>query len=555
MHFQDMPYARVTYEELEGRYQELIRDFRAADDAAACLEVLRRRSQLRADMTPIDLCYIRHDMNVNDPFYAAEQAYYDEIGPRLSDLSSQLDRLIVTSPYRADMEAAVGSLAMTMMEEGLRSFDSRLIPLAQEENELRSRHNLLISNASVLWEGKQVKRTLMTPLAQSSDRETRKRAALAASDSWEAQRDELETLYARLVDNRRRQAEILGFDSYTDLSYHLMCRIGYGPGEVSRFREQVKRHLVPLLAELEEKRRVRLGLEHLYFYDKGVCFPNGNPVPQGDTAACLAATREMYTRLSPETAEFIAFLLDNGLYDVEVRDGKRSGGYMMPLEKYRAPFIFANFDGTSENAYIMCHEGGHAFQAYLKRDEPVRERCGYTSEAAETHSMSMEFFTWPYMELFFGDRAEDYRRMHLENALFLIARECLQDEFEQLVYDQPDLPPQARNRLWRRLEQEYFPFYDYSGNPNLEQGCGWQRIIHIFQWPFYAIDYALAQVCALQYCRWMEEDFPAAWQSYLELCRRTGSLNFPELVREAGLQDPFAEETLSTLVSWLRRKV
>lgn len=156
-------------------------------------------------------------------------------------------------------------------------------------------------------------------------------------------------------------------------------------------------------------------------------------------------------RLSPETAEFIAFLLGNGLYDVEVRDGKRSGGYMMPLEKYRVPFIFANFDGTSENAYIMCHEGGHAFQAYLKRDEKIRERCRYTSEAAETHSMSMEFFTWPYMELFFGDRAEDYRRMHLENALFLIDRECLQDEFEQLVYEQPDMPPQARNRLRRRL--------------------------------------------------------------------------------------------------------
>lgn len=206
-----MPYTRVTYEELEGRYQELLRDFQAATDGTACLEVLRRRSQLQADMTPIDLCYIRHDMNINDPFYAAEQSYYDEIGPRLSDLSSQLDRLIVTSPYRADMEAVVGSLAKTMMEEGLRSFDSRLIPLAQEENELRSQHNQLTSNTAVLWEGEQIKRTLMISLTQSSDRETRKRAPLAVSDSWEAQRSELENLYARLVDNRRRQAEVLGF--------------------------------------------------------------------------------------------------------------------------------------------------------------------------------------------------------------------------------------------------------------------------------------------------------------------------------------------------------
>ena len=548
-----MPYRRVTFEEIEQRYLELIRDFQAATDAAACVDVLRRRDQLNADMTPMELCYVRHDMNVNDPFYAAEQSYYDGIGPRISDLSCQLDRLIVTSPFRAELEKTTGRLATAMMEENLRGSDSRLIPLATEENELLSRHNSLTSNAVVQWEGKPVKRNLMTAWTQSRDRETRRRAASAVSDSWQAQRGELEALYGQLVDNRSRQAKILGLNSYVELSYHRMFRIGYGPEEVGRFRDQVKRHLVPLLRELDEKRRERLGLDHLYSYDCGVSFPDGNPVPRGDTAACLEATREMYARLSPETAEFIGFMMDNGLYDVDVRDGKRGGGYMMTFEKYRAPFIFANFDGTSENAYIMCHEGGHAFQAWLKRDEDVRDRCSYTSEAAETHAMSMEFFLWPYMELFFGDRAEDYRRMHLERAIRLVARECLQDEFEQLVYEQPDMSPEARNRLWQRLEREYCPCDDHTGNPNLEQGCGWQRIPHVFQWPFYAIDYALAQVCALQYCQWMHQDRSAAWQSYLDFCRRTGALTFPELVRAAGLKDPFAEDTLSGLVDWLRR--
>ena len=548
-----MPYRRVTFEEIEQRYLELIRDFQAATDAAACVDVLRRRDQLNADMTPMELCYVRHDMNVNDPFYASEQAYYDGIGPRISDLSCQLDRLIVTSPFRAELEKTTGRLATAMMEENLRGSDSRLIPLATEENELLSRHNSLTSNAVVQWEGKPVKRNLMTAWTQSRDRETRRRAASAVSDSWQAQRGELEALYGQLVGNRSRQAKILGLNSYVELSYHRMFRIGYGPEEVGRFRDQVKRHLVPLLRELDEKRRERLGLDHLYSYDCGVSFPNGNPVPRGDTAACLEATREMYARLSPETAEFIGFMMDNGLYDVDIRDGKRGGGYMMTFEKYRAPFIFANCDGTSENAYIMCHEGGHAFQAWLKRDEDVRDRCSYTSEAAETHAMSMEFFLWPYMELFFGDRAEDYRRMHLERAIRLVARECLQDEFEQLVYEQPDMSPEARNRLWQRLEREYCPCDDHTGNPNLEQGCGWQRIPHVFQWPFYAIDYALAQVCALQYCQWMHQDRSAAWQSYLDFCRRTGALTFPELVRAAGLKDPFAEDTLSGLVDWLRR--
>lgn len=217
-----------------------------------------------------------------------------------------------------------------------------------------------------------MKRSLMTPFLQSSDRETRRRASLAVSESWEEQREELEEIYSLLMDNRTRQAAMLGFSGYTEMSFCLMHRIGYDQSDVRRFREQVKQYLVPLHVQLEERRRKRLGLEKLYFYDSGVFFLNGNPRPLGDTAACLAATREMYTRMSPETAGFIAFLLDNGLYDVEIRDGKRGGGYMTFFEKYRAPFIFANFDGTSENAYIMCHEGGHAFQGYLKRDEELR---------------------------------------------------------------------------------------------------------------------------------------------------------------------------------------
>lgn len=552
--FQDMPYRRVTYEEVEQRYGELIRDMQAAPAGADCLEVLRRRGQLLDDMTSMELCYVRHDMDVNNAFYAAEQDYYNEIGPKLTDLSNQFDRVLLSSPHRDDLEKALGRQAITMMELAQQGFDSRLIPLAQEENELLNQHNQLASNAAALWEGKPVKLNRMAPYLKSPDRETRRRAYLAVSASREGLRKELEEIYSRLVDNRTRQAKLLGLPGYTELSYRLMCRIGYGPEDVRRFREQVKRYLVPFHIRLEERRRKRLGLEKLYIYD-GVCFPNGNPKPLGDTQASLEATREMYTRLSPETAEFIAFLLDNHLYDVEIRDGKRGGGYMTFFEKYRAPFIFANFDGTSENAYIMCHEGGHAFQGYLKRDEALRERRGSTSESAETHAMAMEFFAWPYMELFFGERAEDYRAMHLEEAVRLIISQCQQDEFQQLVYDAPDMTPQERNGLWARLDRAYWPTRDYDGDQYQLAGCGWQRIPHMFQWPFYAIDYALAQMCALQYLRWMDEDRGGAWQSYLAFCRQTGTQSFPQLVRSAGLDDPFQEGTLCQLIDWLQTRL
>ena len=189
-----MPYRRIGFEEIERRYRELIRDFQAATDEAACMDVLRRRDALHADMTPMELCYVRHDMDVNDAFYASEQAYYDEIGPRVNDLSSRMDALIVKSPFRGELDAINGGLAMAMMEEGLRGSDSRLIPLATEENELLSRYNRLTSDATVQWEGRAVKRNLMTTWTQSQDWETRRRAALAVSASWEEQRAELEAL-------------------------------------------------------------------------------------------------------------------------------------------------------------------------------------------------------------------------------------------------------------------------------------------------------------------------------------------------------------------------
>lgn len=555
MKFNDMPYKRITYEEAEQRYQKLMEDLRNAKEPVEVLDILKRRRRLNDDLTPMELCYVRHDMDVNDSFYAAEQDYYDEIGPKLSDLSNQLDKLLLDSPHRPYLEKLLGHQAITIMEEQQRGFDSRLIPLTQEENNLLSRYNQLVSNACVLWNGKQVHRSLMSSETNSADRETRKKASLAVSDSWEAQRKELEEIYDKLVHNRHLQARTLGFTSYVELSYHRMYRIGYGPENVAELREQVKKHLVPLITQLEDRRRARLGLEHLCFYDSGIFFPAGNPKPLGSTEECLETTRRMYTDLSPETAEFIGFLLDNRLYDVEIRDGKRGGGYMTFFEKYRAPFIFANFDGTSENAYIMCHEGGHAFQAYLKRGEEMREQCSLTSEAAETHAMAMEFFAYPYMELFFGERAEDYRTMHLEDALRLIARECEQDEFQQIVYEHPDMTAQDRNALWARLEKEYSPSKDYTGNPNLEAGCGWQRIPHMFLWPFYAIDYALAQLVALEYYHWMNEDKAGAWQSYLNFCRETGTKSFPELIESAGLKNPFAEETLTELADWLEKQM
>lgn len=555
MNFNDLSYRRITFEEIEQRYQELFQKIKEISSEEGCITVLKSRYELLRYMTPMELCCIRHDMNVNDPFYTEEQAYYDEIGPKVAELSNQFDRLLAESPFARGFEKIVGTFAWSLIRMNLKCHDSRLIPLEQEENALMNRGSMLLANGKAEYDGRMVSRNALSMEQQSPDRETRRRVFRAIDASWEEQREALESLFDDLVKNRDRQARTLGCQSYVEMSYLRMNRIGYTKEDVRAFREQVKKHVVPVAAALHERRRKRLGLAHLYTYDSRISFLEGNPVPLGDDNFCLEMTRRMYGSLSPETKEYIDFLLDHGFYDVEVRDGKCGGGYCSQLEAYRAPFIFANFDGTSENAYIMCHEGGHAFYFYLKRDEEVREHGWYTSEGAETHAMSMEFFLAPYMELFFGERAEDYRRMHLENAVSLIIYECQQDEFQQIIYERPQLTGRQRNEVWARLEKEYFPFREYT--PEEQQGLGsrWQRIIHMYQYPFYAIDYALAQVCALEYYQWMKQDFEGAWNSYLTFCKKTGYLSFPETVRAAGLGSPFEEESIKNLMVWLQTQL
>lgn len=555
MHFNDMPYRRVTFEEIEARYQALFERIRTLRGREDCLPAMEAYYRLLDDMTPMDLCYVRHDMDLNEAFYAGEQRYYDEIGPRIGDLSNQLEGLLLNSPYSACFEELMGSFAFDLMRCSRESRDSRLIPLEQQENTLSGRYSVVTANAKAEYEGAVVSRSSLAAKQQSPDRETRRRATAAVAASWAEQREELEELFHELVQNRDKQAKLLGYPNYVKLAYLRMERIGYTSEDVSRFREQVKESLVPVAAAIHEQRKKRLGLEHLYSFDSPLNFPNGNPVPLGDTEFCLESTREMFRKLSPETGEFIDFLMDNGLYDVKPRDGKRSGGYCMYLSAYRAPFIFANFDGTHENAYIMSHEGGHAFYAYLKREEKIRERCGYTSEMAETHAMAMEFFVAPYMELFFGSRAEDYRRMHLESAVSRIIYQCQQDEFQQIIYEHPELSKEERNGVWEKLEQSYFPFREYTEEEKQRIGRRWQCIPHLYHWPFYAIDYGLAQVCALEYARWMDEDKDGAWQSYLRFCRASGNMNFPEALKAAGLESPFEVGCLTHLVDWLQKRL
>ena len=220
---------------------------------------------------------------------------------------------------------------------------------------------------------------------------------------------------------------------------------------------------------------------------------------------------------------------------------------MTYLPKYKAPFILANFNGTSGDVDVITHECGHAFQGYISSKDPIREHADITMETAEIHSMSMEFFTEGWMQLFFGGRSADYVDMHLEDAASFIPYGCMVDEFQHIVYEQPDLTPEQRKQAWLGLEKKYRPYLDITGIPYIEEGTRWQYQMHIYESPFYYIDYCLAQTVALGFLIAMHKDYDKAFDKYIEFSKCGGTVPFPTLVKNAGLPDPFGNGSLDEL--------
>lgn len=556
MKFMDMLYERVDFEGVEKEFLALIEEFKGAKSGEEQFGVHEKFYGLcDRVMTNITIAQIRHDIDTTDEFYSKEQDYYDEIQPKIGNLTVSYQKLLYESPYRAYLEEKIGPVAFKNMELAMKSTDERLIPLMQEENALTTEYDKLIAGAKIDWEGETLNLSLLQKHMKSPDREVRRKAWEKYAAFFEENAETLDTIYDKLVKCRTAQAKEMGYENYLELGYYRMNRNCYDKTMVESFRNQIKTVFVPFAEKLHEKRRERLGLSRLSYIDEGIYFKEGNPAPTGTPEEIMAAGQKMYSELSSETKEFFDFMTENQLFDVLGRKTKKAGGYMTYLPLYHAPFIFANFNGTSGDVDVITHECGHAFQGYLSGFDKIQEHRDITMETAEIHSMSMEFFTEKYMELFFGDKADAYRTMHLEDAVAFIPYGCMVDEFQHIVYENPEMTPAERHAAWKKLEKEYKPHLDYEGSPFFEKGGFWQRQLHIYDYPLYYIDYCLAQSCALQYKAWMDENYEEAWKSYLKLCRLSASDFYTNMVKEVGLKLPFEDGCIQEIVDKIEKKL
>ncbi len=545
----DYPYKRPNMEEVTAAFNQSLEQFEQAESVEIQEQAMGRINALRLDFeTMMTLSSIRHSVNTKDPFYEGEEEFFNENRPLFEQLTNRFYKALAGTRFIDQLKERQGSLLFDMAIQSLKTFDDSIVEDLQQENKLTHEYQKLTASAEIDFEGEIRNLSQMTPFTQSTDRDMRKRASKAVSHFFEANEARFDDLYDQLVKVRTVIAQKLGYKNFVELAYDRLGRLDYGASEVASYRKQVKEELVPLVRKLVERQAKRLGIDTLTHYDLPLSFLSGNPTPKGDKDWMVQRASRMYREMSKETDEFFTFMMDRELLDLEAKKGKAGGGYCTYIPNHSAPFIFANFNGTSHDVDVLTHEAGHAFQVYSSRHHKVPEYLWPTTEACEIHSMSMEFFAWPWIHEFFLEDTEKYKFSHLEGTLKFIPYGVLVDAFQHEVYEKPEMTPAQRKAVWRKLEQEFMPYKQYEDDSFLDRGGFWFRQLHIFMIPFYYIDYTLAQVCAFQYWIKSREDLDSAWKSYVHLCKLGGSKTFLALLKEAGLDNPFSQGTIGKSV-------
>lgn len=541
MKFSEFPYVRPDIDGIKNELTRLVKSFNEATSAKEQLDIIKTYHDFLDETdSMMQLIYIRHSLDTKDEFYEKEQEFLNNAVPEIQEFSVSFSKALLMSKFKEELENKLGKLIFQQAELANKAFSPEIIPLLQQENKLSTEYGKLTASAQIEFEGAMYNLSQMRPFTVDIKRDVRHKASLAVSNWFAANESKFDEIYDGLVKVRHEIALKLGYENFVRLGYDRFNRVDYDAKDVKGYRDQVYREIVPYVQKLVDRKGKRLGIKDLKSYDLGLSFLTGNPKPKGDRAWQVDKAVKMYDQMSPETSKFFRYLVDRELLELDAKAGKEGGGYCTYIPKFESPFIFANFNGTSDDVDVLTHEAGHAFQVYTSRNL-IPEYRWPTMESAEIHSMSMEFLAWPWIHEFFIEDTEKYKFDHLSGAVTFLPYGVLVDDFQHGVYENPNLTPDERKTLWRDLEKKYLPWKDYDDDKFLDKGGFWFRQGHIFASPFYFIDYTLAQVISFQFWGNAQKDYQTTWNQYYALCQLGGSKSFVGLLNAAKLDNPFKE--------------
>jgi len=495
--------------------------------------------------TSAALCRIRHDLDTLDPFFLEELTFYEEAEAVCSELSAGLYAMLLSSTISDELKERLGPMIFRKAQNRKDTISSEIVADLAKETALQNEYSQILSEAIIKFDEKEYALSMMDPFLESSDREVRKSSQLAVAAFYESQNDCFDRIYDEMCALRTNMARKLSYPDFVSLGYKRMERYDYTPEMVSKFRDFIVEYIVPVTVEIRRLQKARLQVDDLKYYDLPNLFASGNPKPSIKAEDLPAAASHLFQKIFEKDPSFYDVLQAHGFTDLRARKAKSTGGYCETLLDYGIPFIFMNANGLADDVATLIHEAGHAYAAIRSVDSsPFIECLSPTLETCEIHSTAMEYLAYPHLELFFGNEADAFRQLHMTQALLFLPYGCMVDEFQQIIYGDPEMTPFQRHNVWHKLEKKYQPYLDYDGVDFYEKGGAWQKKGHIFTDPFYYIDYCLAQVVALQIWDMSRINPKKALGVYDQLCMEGGSGTFLELIEKAGLISPFNTDVL-----------
>jgi oligoendopeptidase F len=548
-------FAKATWEEVVPYFDDLLERPLDASTVGEWLPAWSRLEELVTEAAAQAM--IAYTIDTSDAEKEKDHLRFStEILPKMEERSVELARrLVALGPDTPEL-----ATTLARFRTSIEIFREANIPLFSELEELSARYQRITGSMTVTWDGEERPLPQLQPFLKSPDRAVRERAFRAATQPYMEERGALAGLFDRMFELRQRAARNAGFANFRDYIFPAKFRFDYSPADCERFHEAVERTAAPAVARVMEHRRQRLGLEALRPWDLAVDPYRAAPLRPFETVdQFVGAARRVFDRVDPVLGGQFQTMIDERLLDLDSRKGKAPGGYCETLHFRGRPFIFMNAVGLVDDVMTLLHEAGHAFHAFASHRQPLIWQRHPGSEAAELASMSMELLASPHLAQPTGYfTPEDHRRAwleHLEDVLLSLVHIASVDAFQTWIYTSPDgADAVARDEAWLRIRSRFERGVDWSGLER-ERVARWYRQLHIFMYPFYYIEYGIAQIGALQIWRNSLADHAGAVARYREALALGAVRSLPDMYRTAGARLSFDAGLIGELVELVEDQI
>lgn len=551
-------YKVTDWNSLEPYFKELAE--RPLTSKADLSQWLQDLSELEAVVSE-DACWRQIKMTCDTTDKSLEEAFTYfcmEIQPNLQAYADQLNKKLIASPYTDELDQSLYHTYLRSVRKSIELFREENIPIAAELSVLQQQYGAIAGKMTIEVEGKEYTLQQAAKFLESSDRKLRESVYHKIQDRRKQDENAMHELYSTLIAKRHQIAINAGFENYRDYKFKELGRFDYTKEDCFQFHEAVKQYVLPLVNEIYERKRQKLGLDTLKPWDTEAEPAGTQPLKPFTTGEDLyEKTVRCFDQLNPFFADCLRKMKEMNHFDLESRKGKAPGGYNCPLTESGAPFIFMNAAGQMSDVTTMVHEGGHAVHSFLAHPLPLSAFKEYPMEIAEVASMAMELFSMDHWQAFF-DNASDLQRAkehQLERTITIFPWIAIIDKFQHWVYEHPQHSIDERTAAWMSILAEFSTSaIDYTGL-DAYRAIGWQRQLHLFEVPFYYIEYGIAQLGAIGLWMQYKENPKQALENYMNALSLGGTKTLPELYKAAGLEFNLTPAYIKTLMEFVKTEM